>query len=671
MLKNKCDVIIPVYNAPEWVKLCVYAVIKNTSLDYLNKIIIMNDNSNDQTLNCLNNLKEKYGDIIQLITNQNNLGFVKNCNKGFSFVESEYVLLLNSDCLVSSRTIEKLIHHMQKNEKIGLICPIASNAANLSLPMFNGFSYTQMNDLLESKFKGMSFDACTVVGNCLMIKSECLHTVGHLDEIYGMGYGEETDYQFQCMAKGYEAKVAIDTYVFHKAEVSFGKSEEKQKKLDKNREIFFSRWRKQYDELFTIYKKNDPIVYINEHLTEEDKKISLEEIVYLPTIIQNAGGSHVVIDMVNYLTINGKKCNVLYDLMKDYTEILLFSPIHSKKIKDINVDKIVATIWASVFKAKKIADEKNIPLIYFVQGYEPYFENGEQYGKIGLTYKLADSVLTISQYLKTKLNTVFKVPSQVIPNGVNYDLFFNSYYRKTSKSITLFLRGNVMKGDFLLLDLLKMLNDNLSGLTINVIYVNKKITFPYLKDNKNTINYIKGPIPKTKMNQILRATDIYVDCSLNEGFGLLALESIFAGAVPVVSNSFGIEEYMTQENGIIIDKVNDVKEYFNAVLSLLEDNELYLSKQKNRKQLAKKFDYDLTIEKIIDFFNEDIQKKDISLSQKEKIILKNSNLIHAQTPKISGKMQFMVKVWHKLPNRIKSIIYKISRAFVFLEDECD
>ena len=56
MLKNKCDVIIPVYNAPEWVKLCVYAVIKNTSLDYLNKIIIMNDNSNDQTLNCLNNL---------------------------------------------------------------------------------------------------------------------------------------------------------------------------------------------------------------------------------------------------------------------------------------------------------------------------------------------------------------------------------------------------------------------------------------------------------------------------------------------------------------------------------------------------------------------------------------------------------------------------------------
>lgn len=312
--------------------------------------------------------------------------------------------------------------------------------------------------------------------------------------------------------------------------------------------------------------------------------------------------------MVNYLGINGKKCNVLYELMKEHNEVMVFNPIHSSE-KNVKVDKIVATIWTSVFKAKNFADEKNIPLVYFVQGYEPYFENGEQYGKIGLTYKLADSVLTISQYLKIKLNSLFKVSSQVIPHGVNYDLFFSRNYRKTPKSITLFLKGNVLKGDSFLLDLLMMINDNLSGLTINVIYVNKKITFPYLKENKNTINYIKGPISKMKMNQILRETDIYIDYSLDEGFGLLALESMFAGAVTVVLNSFCIEEYMTKENGIVIDRVNDVKEYFNAVLSLLEDNELYLSKQKNRKQLAKKFDYDLTIEKIIDFLTKISIKK--------------------------------------------------------------
>ena len=90
MIQNKCDVIIPVYNAPEWVKLCVYAVFKNNTDDVLNKVIIMNDNSNEETRNLLKNLKNKYGDKLQVVTNEQNLGFVKNCNKGFEYVESEF-----------------------------------------------------------------------------------------------------------------------------------------------------------------------------------------------------------------------------------------------------------------------------------------------------------------------------------------------------------------------------------------------------------------------------------------------------------------------------------------------------------------------------------------------------------------------------------------------------
>ena len=82
---------------------------------------------------------------------------------------------------------------MEKDEKIGLLSPISSNAANLTLEMFEGFNYSDMNDLLEKKFSGKIFDACTIVGNCLMITKECIKKVGYLDEAYGLGYGEETD----------------------------------------------------------------------------------------------------------------------------------------------------------------------------------------------------------------------------------------------------------------------------------------------------------------------------------------------------------------------------------------------------------------------------------------------------------------------------------------------
>ena len=60
----KCDVIIPVYKAPEWVKLCVYALFANTDQKVLNKVYLINDCDDEFTSNCLNNLKTKYGNKI-------------------------------------------------------------------------------------------------------------------------------------------------------------------------------------------------------------------------------------------------------------------------------------------------------------------------------------------------------------------------------------------------------------------------------------------------------------------------------------------------------------------------------------------------------------------------------------------------------------------------------
>ena len=153
---KKCDVIIPVYKSPEWVKLCIYSVFKNTNPETLNKVYLVNDCDDELTINCLNNLKSKYPKI-EIIQNEENLGFVKTTNKGLKKASADYVLLLNTDCIIAKNTIEKLISHMEENKKIGLICPVSSNAVNLTLKMFDGFSYMQMDQLLERKFKGITF----------------------------------------------------------------------------------------------------------------------------------------------------------------------------------------------------------------------------------------------------------------------------------------------------------------------------------------------------------------------------------------------------------------------------------------------------------------------------------------------------------------------------------
>lgn len=662
-MAKKCDIVIPVYKSPEWVKLCVYAIFKTTKLELLDKVILVNDCDDEYTINCLNNLKEKYGDKIIIEQNKKNLGFVGTSNKGMKISKADYVLLLNTDCILSMNAIEKMINAMEQDKEIGLLSPISSNAANLTLEMFEGFNYSDMNDLLEKKFSGKIFDACTIVGNCLMITKECIKKVGYLDEAYGLGYGEETDYQFKAMEKGFKAKVLIDTYVFHKSEASFGTSKEKQERLKKNRDLFFSRWQEQYDKEMAKYQKNDPIEYILKNLDENDKAPKIDNAIYLSGIVQNAGGVHVAVDMVNYLAINGININIIYDFYGEYKEIMLFNPLSSNNVENVKFKNVIATLWDSVFMAKKIADKQQAKLLYFVQGNECLFENAGVYGIVDTTYKMADSIFTISNYLAEEIKEKINIKPEIINNGINYDLIFKNEKKKKINTITFVLRNNVMKGDWILLDILKKIDIKFSGLNINVVYMSNSIEFPEMINNK--INKVLGPVSRNEIIGILQNSDIYIDASLNEGFGLTPLEAMACGNVPIVSNSFGVNDYIkNKKNGFIINEVNDANKYVEKLELLLNDKDMYNSMKKNIEQTCKDFDYEKSVEKYIEYFkNVKPYGKKLKLSENDKkMIEKYSNQQNAINKK--RKLYYVAKLIPKsLKNKMKKVITYLYNSF--------
>lgn len=315
----KCDIVIPVYNHFEWVKLCVKAIFANTNMKVVNKVLIIDDNSSIETKEELKKIREKYGEKIELIFNKKNQGFVKNCNYAMKITSSDYVLLLNSDCIISKNAIEKMLRTLTKDKKIGLLCPISSKAANLTFPLIEGLNYQDINSLFEKQFKDKIFDACTVVGNCLMISRKCINTIGYFDEIFEKGYTEETDYQFRALKEGFKAKVLIDTYVFHECRVSFGEDEKQLKIRQEHLSIFFDRWGKEYNKLYEKYEKNDPIKYIKEHLNINDidyflkyklsKKVTEKEINELNDLIIEG---HKIKIEVNKKNNSWEKFNTLF-----------------------------------------------------------------------------------------------------------------------------------------------------------------------------------------------------------------------------------------------------------------------------------------------------------------------------------------------------------------------
>ncbi len=326
MKKYKVDVIIPIYNSLDWLKLCVESIFKNTNYDVLGTVYLLDDCSSEETVNYLKEVERKYGNLVKYIRNNKNLGFVKTCNKGLKLSTSSYVLLLNTDCLVSANAIEKMANAMNKDKKIGLLCPISSVAANLSYPIPLGLNFMQVNEVFEKQFSGKTFDACTVVGNCLMISRECINKVGYLDEIFGKGYTEETDYQFKAHEKGFLAKVLIDTYVYHQCRVSFGESEEQLAIRDEHLKIFFERWHDEYDKKYAKYVKNDPIVYINNNVSYDDivdgKQIKIKSLKqleeYAPIV------NTLMLDKINIKVICKEK------ILNKYNGIILFNPARRK-----------------------------------------------------------------------------------------------------------------------------------------------------------------------------------------------------------------------------------------------------------------------------------------------------------------------------------------------------
>ena len=509
---RKCDVIIPVYNAPDYVEICVFALIHNTNMDDIGTIFLMDDNSNSVTQNMLDNLGEKYKDQkVKVIHNKENLGFIKNVNKGFAMCESDYVMLLNTDCFVAKNTVGKLMDHMMKEENMGLICPICSNAANLTLPIFEGFSYQMMDKLLERKFKGINYDACTVVGNCLMISKKCIDEVGYLDEIYGMGYGDETDYQFKAMEKGFTAKVALDTYVFHKAEVSFNTTNKKRsERLEKNRKIFFDRWGDKYYALLEEYNKHDPIEFINKSLTAKDKIPVLDYAFVMQMMGKGSGGVMYVSNIINYLSILGVNVGIINFYPGTYDGIMIYNPITPNMLEKIKVKYLLPTLFDSVWLTKKIASKTQSEIIYFSQGYEFYFLEGSKYGEVENSYKVVEH------------KKLFNIDSLVVSNGIDYNILYNKNNKKSKKiTILMNIRRESLKAGYILIDIVKKLS--LKCKNIKIIVINDAEGTHFCTNNNDSVELevINGPVDRNTMYDKLSEATILVDSSLSEGFGLL------------------------------------------------------------------------------------------------------------------------------------------------------
>ena len=112
------SIIIPCYNAAEYIDRAMTSVIGQTVCRSLYEIIVVDDASTDDTLSCLNNWKNKYPETVKVITYSTNLRQGGARNKAIRQAVGQYICFLDADDWMDADALETFMVGTKENMDI-------------------------------------------------------------------------------------------------------------------------------------------------------------------------------------------------------------------------------------------------------------------------------------------------------------------------------------------------------------------------------------------------------------------------------------------------------------------------------------------------------------------------------------------------------------------------
>jgi len=233
---TRCDIVIPVWDQLEVTRECVESIRKHTAQPY--RLIVVDNGSSVDTKIYLEALKDLFKTDMLLLRNERNLGFVKAVNQALRSSDAPYVCLLNNDTVVTDGWLSEMIKVFESNPGLGILNPSSNTLGQFPSQGMTIDSYAAGIRVYSLQTQ----ELYTCRGFCMLIKREVIDKVGLLDEAYGIGYFEETDYCKRAQGAGFKMARAKASYVYHKESATFKTVESKGELFAKNEKIFLKRW---------------------------------------------------------------------------------------------------------------------------------------------------------------------------------------------------------------------------------------------------------------------------------------------------------------------------------------------------------------------------------------------------------------------------------------------
>lgn len=110
---KKLSIIVPVYNAEEYIEDCVNSLLKQDLSEQEYEIILINDGSTDNSPKLAQKLKEQNNNIVLL--SQENKGQSVARNKGMDIAKGKYIMFVDADDKLYPNVIKKIVSVAEEN----------------------------------------------------------------------------------------------------------------------------------------------------------------------------------------------------------------------------------------------------------------------------------------------------------------------------------------------------------------------------------------------------------------------------------------------------------------------------------------------------------------------------------------------------------------------------
>ncbi len=244
--KDTVTVIVLTWNALPYTRLCAESLLRHT--DKRHELIFVDNGSKQDTVQYLKELALRH-DQVKVILNEKNLGFAAGNNIGIAAAEGQHICLLNSDTVVTDGWLENMLNHLENDPRIGLVGPLTNSITGIQKLEKVDYDEDSCEGLdsfakqLTGSLRGKMQESIWLVGFALLIRDDVVERLGGLDESFGQGNYEDTDYCLRAFLGGYASVIAADSFVHHFGSRSFAAGKvDYAGELTRKQEIFRKKW---------------------------------------------------------------------------------------------------------------------------------------------------------------------------------------------------------------------------------------------------------------------------------------------------------------------------------------------------------------------------------------------------------------------------------------------